>query len=449
MQYLLTLTLGLLSIQVSASSRPNDLAFTAADIGKYNCEQECQKNLRQGMEKDREVFKGAPFDYDFYATADNFTTSSPGDVLKLQPYYLSHLDIPASVSAYKMQYVSLGLQGEKVPVTGFIAIPFTSDAHGGKARLVALAHGTIGAVQSCAPSSSYNLYDYDTWIPLLVAGYAVVATDYAGMGNNYTTTKYINPVSNGEDTYWSVVAARRAFPDTFTRRWATLGHSQGGGTVWAVAENPRVRGPESGEYIGGVASAPGPRVYDMLAEHAKAGELNAQHPAGKYVPLFAKAIQSVNPSSQKVDFLSDAGQKREGLLEELQLCLQGSAAVNADLPQAGLKSASAVVESKQLKALQDDYGAALGKKKQFRDLLVVQGTGDQTEGCNVTIKAYKTACNAGNIVHLSLYPGLDHRPVLIASAPEWMAWFDKKFRGAPDWERCEIRTLEPLVIGKP
>src|SRR5699024_1998778 len=112
------------------------------------------------------------------------------------------------------------------PSTAFITIPYTTYP-GQKPRLLAWAHGTIGVEPSCAPSSSYNFYDYYTWQTLAIAGYAVVATDYTGLGNNYTDHKYVNSVLNGEDTYWSVIAARRAFPNTFTRRWASIGHSQG------------------------------------------------------------------------------------------------------------------------------------------------------------------------------------------------------------------------------
>lgn len=446
MRLTLAFSLFLPFLQTCRGSRPNDLSFTASEVEENGCREECQASLEQGLNADHDIFRGVPFDHDFYTTADNFSDAKPGDVLKLQPYNISGLSIPPSLSAFKLQYVSLGLGGEKVPVTAFIAIPFLGDsATGQKARLVAFAHGTIGVVPSCAPSSSYNFYDYYTWQPLSVAGYAVVATDYAGLGNNFTAHKYINPVSNGEDVYWSVVAARRAFPHLFTTRWATVGHSQGGGSVWGLAENPRVLDAEvSGEYVGGVALAPGARVYDMLADHARAGELNAQHPAGKYVSLFAKAIQSVHPAAE-VDFLSAAAEQRHNLINELQLCLHGSGAVDAGLPHGGLKSPTPVVDSKQLQAFQADYGAALGNKRQFRDLLVLQGTGDRTEGSNATINAYEAACAAGNTVHLSLYPGLDHRPVLTASIPEWLPWLDTKFQGAPDWHGCEKRTREPLV----
>ena len=424
------------------ASRPNDRDFTAEEVEKYGCEEECQENLRQGMKADREIFREYPFDYDFYATASNFSDAKPGDVLKFEPFNVSTLSIPPDLTAYKIQYVSTGLNGENVPATAFITLPYTTYP-GQKPRLMAFAHGTIGVTPSCAPSSSYNFYDYYTWQTLAIAGYAVVATDYAGLGNNYTTHKYVNAVLNSEDTYWSVIAARRAFPNTFTRRWAAMGHSQGAGAVWGLSENPRVAGDQSGEYIGGVALAPSARVFDLALESAKHQEQTGQASDSRFMPLIAKGIQAVNPPSTKLDFLSDAAEKRSELIDKLQLCLQASGTVTEGLPLGGLTSPTAFLKSEQLKDFQIKYGAAQGKKG-YRDLLVLQGMADRTVNYNATKVSYRAACEAGNSVRLSLYPGLDHRPVLTASVPEWMPWLDERFRGLAAPQKCVIHTWKPL-----
>lgn len=433
----------LFSHSLAQTPRPNDKNFTAAEVEKkYDCGAKCQDNLRAGMEEDREVFGDYPFDHDFYATASNFSDSQPGDVLKLQQYNVSALDIPPDLTAYKMQYVSIGLDGETVPSTAFITLPFTTYP-GQKPRLVAWAHGTIGVAASCAPSSSYNFYDYYTWQTLAIAGYAVVATDYTGLGNNYTSHKYVNAVLNAEDTYWSVIAARRAFPNTFTRRWASMGHSQGGGAVWGLSESERVAGEQSGEYIGGVAIAPSPRIYDLTVQSARAQRISGQAASSKFMPLIAKGIQAVNPGLSRVDFLSDAGMKRLQLIDDLQICLKGTAGVAADLPLGGVKGPTAFMDSEQVKDFQNTYGAALGKKG-HRDLLVLQGMADETVNYNATKVAYRAACDAGNSVRLSLYPGLDHRPVLTASVPEWMPWLDERFRGVAPAQGCSMHTWKPL-----
>lgn len=442
----ITLFVGLgsvLSLQFGHAARPNDLNFTAEEVEKYGCGEKCQANLREGMEADREIFGGYPFDHDFYATASNFSDAKPGDVLKFEPFNVSTLSIPPDLTAYRIQYVSTGMNGETVPATAFITLPYMTFP-GQKPRLMAFAHGTIGVTPSCAPSSSYNFYDYYTWQMLAVAGYAVVGTDYTGLGNNYTAHKYVNCVLNSEDTYWSVIAARRAFPNTFTRRWAAMGHSQGGGTVWGLSENPRVTDSESGEYIGSVAVAPAARIFDQALESARYQELSAEASSAKFMSLIAKGVQAVNPPSTKIDFFSDAALKRTELIDKLQLCLRGSGSVTADLPLAGIKNSTALQNSEQLKDFQKKYGAAQGKKAS-RDLLVLQGMADGTVNYNATKISYHAACEAGNSVRLSLYPGLDHQPVLTASAREWMPWLDERFRGVATQQKCVMHTWKPLI----
>lgn len=427
-------------------ARPNDQNFTAADVKPYGCGEECQENIRQGMKRDRQIFQGYPFDHDFYHTAANFSNANPGDVLKLEAFNDSsaQLSVPLDLTTYKMQYVSIGLHEEKVPATAFITLPYKAD-YGTKPRLLAFAHGTIGTMPSCPPTSSYNFYNYYTWQTLAVAGYAVVGTDYAGLGNNHTMHKYVNPVLNGEDVYWSVIAARRAFPNTFTEQWASYGHSQGGGAIWGLSENPRVASNESGKYVGGVAVAPAPRVYDLQMAMLKAGEEDRSTTAPKYAPLIAEAIKSVIPPSATVEGITEAARERLPLASLLQLCIYGSESLFLDLPNKGMNK-SAYMHSNQLQSFQQEFGAALGKRG-YEELLVLQGTDDQTVNYNVTEEAYHTACAAGNNVRLSLYPGLDHRPVLTASAPEFLGWLDERFRGVSASQQCVLRRVHPLVTG--
>lgn len=61
-------------------------------------------------------------DLEFYATAYNFSTSIPRDLLKFPPINSTILDIPKVIAAYRIQYTSQALNGANVPVTGFIPL---------------------------------------------------------------------------------------------------------------------------------------------------------------------------------------------------------------------------------------------------------------------------------------------------------------------------------------
>ncbi|GFP58620.1 hypothetical protein ACSS6W_005913 [Trichoderma asperelloides] len=429
-------------VQAQQPNRPNDLNITQAQGNAYGCSSKaCLENLQTFEALDRPIFGDAPFNYDFYATADNFTKSKPGDLLKLQRQNSTLYDITPGSSLWFIQYTSVGVGGQLVPSTGFILLPYLSEASN-KTPLISYAHGTIGTAAACAASSSYNGYDYDSWKLLPPHGFAVVATDYAGLGNNYTTHKYGNPVINSEDVYFAVVAARKAFPNVFTTKWASLGHSQGAGAIWGLEENPRVASNQSGEYVGGVAVAPSARLNDLLT----AVPLSEGYGFG---PLIVNIFQSLNFSIQP-PVLTPEAMKRYPLMNALGLCDNSYAGLNFDLPNHGILKPTPEQNKTIHEAytkFQDQYGAATGRKG-YKDFLVVQSHDDEIVNYTATIKAYDFACKKGNIVHLSVYHNLTHDESMAASAPEWLKWLSDRISGVPlaNATKCTIQQKTPLYV---
>lgn len=90
---------------------------------QYGCGRACQRYLNQTNAMDLEDFD-IPFDFDFYATANNFSGSKPGDVLKLFPVDPKLMQVPGGIATYKIQYTSVDLDNSIVPATAFIAFPF-------------------------------------------------------------------------------------------------------------------------------------------------------------------------------------------------------------------------------------------------------------------------------------------------------------------------------------
>jgi alpha-beta hydrolase superfamily lysophospholipase len=97
-----------------------------------------------------------------------------------------------------------------------------------------------------------NLYAGSYLSMYVMLGYAVVASDYAGLGTTFRNA-YFDGESNAADVIYSVRAARAAVPQ-LGRNWVLLGNSEGGLAVLAAAEmehDLRDRG-----YLGGIAIAP-------------------------------------------------------------------------------------------------------------------------------------------------------------------------------------------------
>src|SRR3954451_17425441 len=82
-------------------------------------------------------------------------------------------------------YRSTGVKGKAVAVSGAVAIPKGKAPKGGW-PVVSWAHGTTGIADSCAPSrdgaNPLSSYAYPLLQRWLKAGYAVVRTDYEGLG---------------------------------------------------------------------------------------------------------------------------------------------------------------------------------------------------------------------------------------------------------------------------
>lgn len=197
-----------LAVESSWAANFNISQSTATE---YNCSGSCYENFRAALAADAASF-GSTFDEVFYATAANFSSSRPGDLLKSTLINSSHLsDIPSGTSAYRFQYVTECLDGTKLPATRFIAFPYANRTGGHLYHPIAYAHGTSGVFRGCVPSAAPDLYDYGGLALLLERGYAIIATDYAGLGNNHTAHEYVASPAQANDVYYSVSAARKVF----------------------------------------------------------------------------------------------------------------------------------------------------------------------------------------------------------------------------------------------
>ncbi|KUL82309.1 hypothetical protein ZTR_09724 [Talaromyces verruculosus] len=421
---------------------------------EYGCGSKCQEILSITNKADL-VTTGMAFDFDFYDTAANFSSSAPGDLLKIAPVDPATLDVPAGISVWKMQYTSQEIDGSLVPVSGFIALPFNVPEGSKKIPVVAFAHGTIGVYRGCAPSSSPSLFDYLTWSPIIERGYAVVATDYAGLGNNFTTHKYSSLAAQANDVVYSIKAAGMAFGSILTHEWVSVGHSQGGGAVWKLSEHPMVQAHHSG-YLGGVAISPSSKIYDMVL-HSYNTIL--QQPDFHHwvitaeLPSLGVAIKNAFPQSP-LAFLGEGIKRRLDLAETTQSCTTAMLGLTLDLTLNELLNGSALLNDPFLQEWQRINAPASGASA-TRPLMIVHGLNDTSVLPESTIHNANLSCGFGNEIHLRLYPGLDHSATPISSAPEWLRWIDDRFVGKPslghhlrksNYSRCTTVTHKPVDI---
>lgn len=131
---------------------------------------------------------------------------------------LDHRRLPSARSEALITYGSANARDEPITVTGTVSVPAAPPPPGGW-PVISWAHGTTGTADACVPSAdrpggpahSYvGLVDQvlDRWV---AAGYAVVQTDYEGLGTP-GEHPYLNGVSEANTVVDIVRAARRANP---------------------------------------------------------------------------------------------------------------------------------------------------------------------------------------------------------------------------------------------
>src|SRR3954451_3760875 len=154
---------------------------------------------------------------------------------------------PALTSAGKnwlVKYRSVGVDGKAITVSGTVSLPKGKAPKNGW-PVISYDHGTTGIADQCAPSRDatdnpahlYNSYVYPLLNRWLKAGYAVVRTDYQGLGTA-GAHQYLVGVAEGRSTL-DIVRAAHSLDKRISNRFAIAGHSQGGhAALWAARLAP-------------------------------------------------------------------------------------------------------------------------------------------------------------------------------------------------------------------
>jgi hypothetical protein len=198
--------------------------------------------------------------------------SGNGALIRTQPLPLG-LSLPGldgrplPGEATRLMYRSTDSNGQPVAVTGAYIEPSAAWKGRGPRPLVALASGTMGQGDQCAPSMAlqYPLtltgetvsvgYEILSIYRLLSSGVAVVVTDYVGLGTTDRLHTYVNRLDQGHALLDAARAARAVPGASITpeSRIGLYGYSQGGGATAAAAELQPSYAPDvplAGSYVG-------------------------------------------------------------------------------------------------------------------------------------------------------------------------------------------------------
>ncbi|CNE57028.1 secretory lipase [Mycobacterium tuberculosis] len=319
--------------------------------------------------------------------------------------------LPSAAGNRFLTYVSEGVGGKRITVTGTVAVPKGTPPPGGW-PVLSWAHGTTGTADACAPSADTAngpAHDYlsiterylDQWV---ANGFAVVQTDYEGLG-----TPGGHPYMNGAseaNTITDIVRAARKADHRIGRDWFAAGHSQGGQAALYTAA--AARKPRDIRLRGAVAIAPG-SLMSQTAQYVQ-----AQYPGAEialpFLFVLLNGAHAADPSFVPEDLLTDdaAAVARAG---RTTACLAQLKQLSANLPLTDVFRPDA-----DLTRFVNYYDSqeALGLTVKV-PTLVAQGTADREVSPAATRNIVDDLCKRYGTIAYRSFDGADHRGSISAS----------------------------------
>lgn len=362
----------------------------------------------------------------------------PGALLSVEPTVFRPSPTgTADVTAWRIAYRSRTALGAPTTVTGTVLVPAADAAPAGAGAdpagvrpLISYAVGTVGLGDQCAPSAGFptgTTAEGTLIAGLLARGWAVVVTDYEGLGTPGTHT-YTVGRSAGKAVLDAARAARQlpgidGHGVTDRSPVGLMGYSQGGQSVsWAAQLQPRYA-PELD--IAGTVTGGTPARLRFAGEEQGDGY-------GVGFPLMsAIGLDAAYPGLHLDRHLNAAG--RDLARRMAEGCLYENLAAGADLTMADITRTDPADSRRwQRRLAQQD----LGGRAPAHPLFVYHGTADDLIPPELGTELAASWCARGVTVETVLLPGLDHlgaAPVGSALGADWLA---ERFAGTPAAGTC-------------
>ena len=360
---------------------------------------------------------------DFYQTRDPLLSGKPGALIRSEP--TSGYTLPKGAHAVRILYHSRSATGKDVAASGVVLTPAGSPPPGGW-PVVAWAHGTSGVARICAPSLMKDVYYGDEGLyPMLRAGLAIIATDYAGLGTA-GPHQYLDRTAQANDVINSIRAAHAAVPG-LSKKWVVDGHSQGGGAAWGVAEQEaRIKDPD---YLGAVVVAGyiNPRYVLVNTQYSRQAVF--------YLVYAAYGIKARFPQFDVADMLSGKALARYRAMTSRGCWYYG--ATLASQGELGSAVKPGWQKNKWVRAFIEENRTL--QVPVTGPLLVLAGGADHSIPLKSVQEIVGKACKLNYTIDFHSYPGLDHDPVMDKSTPDQIRWIRDRFDGKPAASNCKAR----------
>lgn len=378
-------------------------------------------------------FPAGPPGLAFYTIESPLPPGDAGDVLRVRPL-AGTMALPSAARSTLAMYLSRSPSDLPVAVTGSVSVPQGAPPDGGWPVLL-WTHGTTGLASVCGPSRdtaegpehAYVSVIRDLLDRFVAAGYAVVATDYQGLGME-GFHPFLQGVPNAKNALDLLRAARAIEPQIGTR-FAVMGHSQGGQADLFTAA---MAGTDLADHtlVGTVAMAPGSQIAARLEKVRRSGKVELS------LPYVTYTLISYSVTDPDIDLSRILMPSALAAIPELyEQCMTHalttgfwSSAIASEQfrPDADLAPFLVVAAKNEPGKLQIPVPA-----------LIVQGTADETVFPQASDLLVQQLCEGGNDVEYRVLPGADHDGSMTDGATGALAWLADRFAGRPSTPNCD------------
>ncbi|MFT3716375.1 MAG: lipase family protein [Gordonia sp. (in: high G+C Gram-positive bacteria)] len=337
----------------------------------------------------------------------------PGTLIAAVPLDES-LTLSAAGEAHRILYATRDAHGAPAVSTGAIFLPPGPPPRNGY-PMIAWAHGTVGlgddSTPSAHPRTPRDAAYLDHW---LRQGYAVVATDYVGLGTPGLMS-YLNGEAAARAVVDSMIAARHTgLP--LDAKWAAVGQSQGAAAALNTARRATALSAGSGlDYRGVVATGAPANIEQVVRLSGPLFPPVVLSPSlTVYLAYIVAGFTEARPDLHVADLLTDRG--REVISLSATMCFDPLSEVLRGERVSGWflrpLSANPLISAALVDYMRTPYSGY------DRPVFLGQGLLDKDVPVFSAGSLYVQMVAAGQPVEFHLYPEKAHNGTVLASTAD-------------------------------
>lgn len=347
----------------------------------------------------------------------------PPEILRLERIAPDHALTEAALSERILHTSRGGHDGNQpIIVSGTVYLPKGTPPPGGW-PIIAWAHGTVGFADICAPSfngwAERDVAYLNNW---LKQGYAVIASDYEGLGTS-GPHPYMMSRSAATGVLHAILAAQGRYP--VSNDVVIVGQSQGAhAAATAGLLQPEIA---PGIDLRGIVLTGWPGTMEMPPLHMDRYDLAAM----LYI-RFLPTYSAIDPSFRPESVLT-----ADGLAAyEAFRTTCGSTANRAFMARAPVTNTLFSRDITPLEHRAQPYRAYPPLRFPAPVFLGI-GLADELTEPRLSFDAGKRACALGSNISIHLYPGFGHGTTVLRSQEDSIGWVRAAFAGNAPAGQCE------------